>query len=87
MLASGPSASGGEDVVRLAAEQERIELLEPGADGAAHHLVEQRRLPPAEPGPALGVLLRTAGRLCDAVEHHELVDVDQSHRCSLRSAP
>ena len=69
----------GEDVVGAAAEQQRVHPLHSGDDLLADDLVDERRLPAAEGEPALGVLVRPAGRLRDAVERGEQVDVDESH--------
>jgi hypothetical protein len=74
---------GGEDVVGLPAEQERVELCDAGDHLLADDLVGHGRLPAAELEAALGVLVRCAGRLRDPVEGREQIDLDDSHGCSL----
>src|SRR5215470_10349316 len=75
----GPVAA--EDLVRLAAEQERVGAAEPAGDGLAEILVAVRERPAPVFEPAVAVLVRPAGRLHDAVEGEESVQ-GQSHRVS-----
>src|SRR5262249_54574542 len=75
----GPVAA--EDLVRLAAEQERVGLREPAGDGLAEILVAVRERPAPVLEPAVAVLIRRAWRLHDAVEGEEGVQ-GQSHRVS-----
>ena len=74
-----PGPEAGEDVVGASPEQEGVQALHPGDDLFADQGIGQRCLPATEGEPALGVLLRSAGCLSDAVERREEVDVDESH--------
>lgn len=61
----------GEDLVRLAPEQEGVRRLGPAADQLAHAVVEIRYQPAAVLETAAAVLVRAAGRLHDAVQGEE----------------
>ncbi len=67
-----------EDLVRLAAEQERVGVGEPARHGLPEILVGVRERPAAVLELAVTVLVPRAGRLHDAVEREEGVQ-RQSH--------
>ena len=77
----------GENVVGPAPEQQCVHPRHPGVDLLADDLVEERRLPAAKRETAVGVLVRPAGRLRDAVERGEQVDMDESHAVLLLCRP
>jgi hypothetical protein len=70
---------GGEDVVRLATEQQCVEARHAGADLLADDVVDERCLPTAVLEAALGVLVRCPGCPRDEVGRCEQVDVNKSH--------
>jgi hypothetical protein len=63
---------GRVDHVRLASEEERIDVLHQRTEGPPDVVVPVRHRPAAVPEAALGVLVGAAGRLHDAVERDEL---------------
>ena len=70
---------GGHAVPRPPPEQQRLGARHDLADDGSHRLgVEERHRPAAVPEPAVGVLVRAAGSLHDAVEADEVTE-DDSH--------
>jgi hypothetical protein len=70
---------GGEDLIGLAAEQQRLQARGVLGDDLPRLLVEVRRLPAAVLESPFAVLVRQAGPLDDPVPRHEHADDELSH--------
>ena len=79
LVAGGGGPVGGENLVRLATQQQGVHSPDVLGDEVTRLLVEVRRLPAAVLEAALDVLLRSARRLHDAIQGHKFADKEFAH--------